>query len=233
MTKNHKVRALLLAAVVLAAMNLTACKKAPTASTGTSGSTAASSTSTSSVATSAPTTQGQAATLPTATPNGGGSKGTTGTAKPGGGSTTTTTSAQSTAIGPFKELPNPGIAAQTVNSPYPAGKKLPPLASAPSDTISALKLGTIPAGSAYKVTLRPYGIGPSLLLGSRLAVKLDKVTPKNGAPANKLIDGANLLVLVDTSHGGTITKGGTYTAWIVFQSDGSKLIPVMSRVSKQ
>lgn len=131
---------------------------------------------------------------------------------------------------PFKKLPDPGIAARKVTSPLPKGEKLPPLTEAPADSISALKLGLVPDGSRYFITMRPYGIGPDMVLGSRVAIRVDASTPMGSSPALKGIVNANLLVLVDTSHGGTVALGGTYTAVLTFRSDGTKLLPILSGV---
>jgi len=221
MTNNRKVRAGVVTLVVVmlaSAALLTACKKAPTTSSSTgNSSTTTSATATSTAGTS--TAQGQTATIPTATAN---------TTSPGGKTGSSTNSTETGAFGPYPELPDPKIAARTVTTPIAAGQKLPPLKTAPDDTISGFKLGTVPDGSVYKITMRPYGIGPSILLGSRLAVRIDAAKPMAGAPALSSIVGANVLVLADTLNGGKVTTGGTYTAALVLRSDGSKLLPVMS-----
>ena len=79
--------------------------------------------------------------------------------------------------------------------------------------------------------MRPYGIGPSIVFGSRLAIRVDSAKPVGNAPANNQIVDANVLALVDTTNGGTVTKGGTYTATLIFRSDGTKLLPVLSKVA--
>lgn len=132
------------------------------------------------------------------------------------------------AIGPFPPLPDPGLPAKKVTSPVAKGETLTLLTEAPDSTISALKLGAIPDGSEYTIKMRPYGIGPSMVFGSRLAIRVDSATPVQKTPANNTIVNANLLVLVDTTHRGTVTVGGTYVALLTFRSDGTKLLPIMS-----
>jgi hypothetical protein len=68
-------------------------------------------------------------------------------------------------------------------------------------------------------------------LGSRLVIRVDSATPVNKAPADGKIANVNMLVLVDTTHAGTVTKGGTYTATLTFRDDGTKLLPILSDVS--
>lgn len=131
---------------------------------------------------------------------------------------------------PFPALPDPGIPARAPgSSTAPKGATLAPLTEAPKSTISGLKLGTVPEGSRYRITLRPYGIGPSMLWGSRLAIRIDSSIPM-GAPKLSVIVNANVLAVADTTADGTITKGGTYMATLQFLSDGNKLIPVLSAV---
>jgi hypothetical protein len=132
------------------------------------------------------------------------------------------------ALRAFPPLPDPHLPAVDPSAPAATGETLAPLKTAPPSTTSALKLGTVPDGASYTVVLRPYGIGPSIALGSRLAVRVDSAKPLLGAPVNSQIVNSNVLVLVDTTHGGTITKGGTYTVRVTFRSDGTKLLPIMS-----
>lgn len=137
----------------------------------------------------------------------------------------------SSSLKPFPPLPASGLPAHAATSPAAPGEKLAPLTDAPNPTISGLRLSAIPNGSQYKIRMRPYGIGPSLLLGSRLAIHVDSVTPVSPAPVESAIMNANVLALVDTTHGGTVTQGGTYTATLTFRSDGTKLLPVLSKAT--
>jgi hypothetical protein len=173
----------------------------------------------------------------TGTPTSGGKATSGGTAA--GGSTTSGGSTSSGAGGAspnsavptlqvFPALADPGIPAQTVTSPVPKGQTLAPLTAAPDPTISALKLGAVPEGAQYTIRMRPYGIGPSMVFGSRIVLRVDSATPLAGMPANPGIVNTNLLVIVDTTDGGTVTKGGTYSATLTFRSDGTKMLPIMS-----
>jgi hypothetical protein len=151
-------------------------------------------------------------------------------ATPGTAPTTSGVNPALSPLKPFPPLPDPNVPARTVTTPEAAGKILAPLTDAPDPTISGLKLGSVPDGARYEIRMRPYGIGPSLILGSRLAILVVSATPAHGTPVHKGIVNANILALVDTTHGGAVTKGGTYTARLTFRSDGSKLIPIMSDV---
>lgn len=152
---------------------------------------------------------------------------TAGILPPKGGKSTGSANAT---LQPFPAMPAPKLPARKVTEPVAAGQPLAPLSDAPGITISALKLGTMPNGSAYAIRMRPYGIGPSSSLGSRLVIRVDSAKPIGKAPANSKIVRANVIALVDTRHGGTVTKGGVYSATLAFHSDGTKLLPVISQV---
>lgn len=129
---------------------------------------------------------------------------------------------------PFEPLPDPKIKAKPAKTPEPKGEKLAPLTSAPANTLSGLKLDMIPDGSRYTIVMRPYGIGPDMLLGSRLVIHVDSATPVGSAPVLSQIVDANVLALADTGNGGSVTRGGTYNATLTFRSDGSKMLPILS-----
>jgi hypothetical protein len=128
-------------------------------------------------------------------------------------------------------MPDSTLPAVTLVSPLASGQDLAPLAEAPADTISGLKLDELPDGATYEIVMRPYGIGPDSLFGSRIAIRIDSATPLMGAPKYDTIVNANLLVVVDTDNGGTVEKGGTYTARLTFRSDGTKLLPILTKVT--
>ncbi len=129
---------------------------------------------------------------------------------------------------PFPPLPESKLPAITPNSPAAPGATLAPLKSAPNPTIVALESGTTPEGAQYKITMRPYGIGPDIIFGSRIAIRVDSATPIKSAPKNDKIEDANLLVVANTNDGGDVTKGGSYTAVLTFRSDGEKMLPILS-----
>ena len=100
-------------------------------------------------------------------------------------------------------------------------------------TLSAVDLGLAPNGAQFKIVMRPYGFGPSTVYGSGLVILVDSSKPVGKAPAKvaSRFAKSNLLVVVDTTHGGTVTKGGTYTATITLRSDGTKLLPILSQAA--
>lgn len=165
----------------------------------------------------------------------------TGTAGPGGrpvvtpatnpSGTTTGGAPVGRGLKPFPSVPDPHLPARDATSPAPAGETLAPLTEAPAATISGLKLGTTPEGAKYRVTMSPLGLGPSIPLGSRLVLHVDSVAPLAGAPVIRPLADANVLALMDTTHGGAVTKGGTYTATLTFRTDGTKLLPILSGVA--
>jgi hypothetical protein len=126
-------------------------------------------------------------------------------------------------------MPDPGVDAQNLTSPAAVGQTLPPLIAAPKPTLYALKTGQIFSRSTYDIVMRPYGRGPSSVWGSGLVIKVDSATPVGATHVYKKIIGANILVIVDTNDGGTVTKGGTYSAVLTWRSDGTKLLPILSK----
>jgi len=104
---------------------------------------------------------------------------------------------------------------------------LAPLKEAPSNTISGLKVGLLPEGSQYFISFSPYGYGPDSVLGSCVAIKVSSAKPLGSAPENKTIAKSNMLVVMNTDRAGEVTKGGNYTAILVFRSDGQKLVPII------
>jgi hypothetical protein len=175
------------------------------------------------------TTTGSATATGTATKPGGSTSSTT-TAPGGNGSGTSApdTNPALSPLRPYPRLPDPGLPARVMTSPAADGEKLAEVAEELESTISALKLGKVPDGSRYQITMRPYGIGPSIALGSRLVIRVSSASPMASAPELDRIGNANVLALADTTHGGDVTTGGTYTAYLTFRSDGSKLIPILS-----
>jgi|GEM_PF-3154708 len=159
-------------------------------------------------------------------------KGDPATADKGGkpSSNSKTPAASEKPLTPFSRMDDPGLPAKALTSPERAGEPLAPITEAPDPTISALKIGILPEGATYQIVTRPYGIGPDSPFGTRLVLRVDSAKPLGGTPANKRIAPANLLVVVDTTRGGAMTKGGTYTAILSFRSDGSKLLPVIRGV---
>ena len=135
------------------------------------------------------------------------------------------------ALAPFPKLPDPGIPAQAPKAPVADGKTLAPLTSAPASTISGLAFGMVPEGSQYTIRMQPLGIGPDSFQGSGLVIFVDSAKPVGSAPENSKIVNENVLAIVDTTQGGTVTKGGTYTATLTFRSDGTKLLPILSQAS--
>jgi cytoskeletal protein RodZ len=186
--------------------------------------------STSATSTSASTTTSASANASSTTKPGGTATSTASTSDGSNGTVSDTNPALSPLI-PYPKLPDPGLPARTMTSPAANGAKLAPVAEAPDPTISGLKLGQVPDGSRYQITMRPYGIGPSIALGSRLVIRVTSAKPMAPAPKLDVIANANVLALVDTTHGGKVTTGGTYTAYLTFRSDETKLLPIISNVA--
>ena len=131
---------------------------------------------------------------------------------------------------PYNPVKIPNVPAKAPTAPVSSNTALGPLTTAPAGTISGLKIGLIPGGTQYKIVMRPYGFGPTILLGSRVAVHVDSASPVGTVAVVKSIVNANVLALMDPAQAGAVTKGGTYTATMTFRSDGTKLLPVLSDV---
>jgi len=203
-----------LAAIALGTALMTTDSDEPSPGTLTNGTTSAGNTSTVAATGTAPGTQpGQNAGGTQTPPNG---------ANPSNPTAGTNTNPGLPALKPFPQIPDSGRQAQQVTAPVESGEALTPLTEAPEDTVSALKLGTVADGTRFIIQMRPYGYGPSSFLGSGVVIRIDSSTPPTLAKDN-------YLVIANTTDGGGVTKGGTYTAVVTFRSDGSKLIPILSK----
>ena len=155
-----------------------------------------------------------------------GSSGGNGTAGTSGGSSTVV---QSSSLPVFQTVDSTKFTTQTRTTTAGSGEALGWVQT--SDKFNyALQLGIVPDGTAYKVTMSPYGYGPNdEKYGSQLALHVDSATPIGNAPAtNNHLTNTDVAALVDTANGGTVTTGGTYDATITFRSDGTKLRMVLS-----
>ena len=159
-----------------------------------------------------------------------GTSGTGGTAGTSGTSGGSSIKPQSSSLTAFAPMSTTGFTTQTRTTPAVAGEALGFMAQTPSKFTYALQLGFVPDTSAYKVTMRPYGLGPTNdTYGSQMAIHVDSFTPIGSAPSkNTHLEDADIVALVDTGHGGAIKTGGTYDATITFRSDGTKLRMVLS-----
>ena len=69
-------------------------------------------------------------------------------------------------------------------------------------------------------------VGPDEVL-----IRVESAEPRGDAPALSAIENANLLVVMDTDHEGTVAQGGTYDAYLTFRWDGSQMLPILSDVA--
>ena len=154
---------------------------------------------------------------------------------PGAGLTTST-------IGPGSETaalpPLPpsqaDLAPTAVDAPLASGVPLPPLSSSPADLISSFEAGLVPSGSSYAITLRPWGMGPIASSGRTVVITLDSIVPVGAAP-NAFVGFRKraVLAVMAAAHGGTIERGGSYSAILTFVTSGGQLVPVLSKVTPQ
>jgi hypothetical protein len=121
-----------------------------------------------------------------------------------------------------------GLKAVEATGPLAAGEPLPPLAASPPGLITSFQEGLVPSGSEYKVTLSPWGLGPSDAAGRTAVVTINTITPANGSP-DKFAGLRNraILVVMDAKAGGTIGRGGWYSATLVFIDSGGRLVPTL------
>lgn len=133
----------------------------------------------------------------------------------------------------YPPLPNPNLPPKAPKAAAPVGATLAPLTESPANTIAAVQIGKIPEGSAYSIVMKPYGIGPPNSFGSRIAIRIVSVKPIGRAPSFAPLKNANVLVVADTTNGGSVTRGGTYAATLTFLSDHSQLLPVLSTAKAQ
>jgi hypothetical protein len=209
-------------AIVAVAAALFVTSRKPSSPTGPTTGAPSTTTSSTAGATTSGTVEGQSTSATSTDSGGASSQGTKGG---------TTTDPNAGPLKPFPHLPDPGIAAESRTAPAAPGETLPPLTEAPSKTVYALALGKVFSRGQYTIVMRPYGLGPDSMWGSGLVIRVDSAKPVGKAPANIGIANSDLLVIPNTTDGGTVTKGGTYKATLTFRSDGTKLLPILSKAS--
>lgn len=109
--------------------------------------------------------------------------------------------------------------------PLAEGETLPPLSSTPPRIVSSFPVGSMPAGSSYRVVMRPWGLGAAGPLGRTVVVTVDSMTALSGAPSRTGMRGRPLLVVMGTGPGRTVARGGRYSAVLAFVVDGDRLVP--------
>jgi len=177
----------------------------------------------------APSLPGSTATLSSAVMSGAASS--PSSSSPPASSTPTAPSAPTAAVLPPLPRSQVGLKPVSPDGPLAAGRPLPPLSTSPASVISGLQQGVVPSGSAYKVTLRPWGMGPPAPQGRTAVVTIYSILPSHGAPASLTrFKGRVLLVVMDAKGGGTIERGGTYTAFLTFVAAAGRLVPVLTEV---
>jgi len=110
------------------------------------------------------------------------------------------------------------------------GSELTTVTQPPAKTLSMLSTDTASAGSTYRVTFSVYGFGPNT--GSvKTAVILVSKSVVEGEPAKPFdFNGRNVLVRLDPSAAGALTRGGTYSGIITLRQSGDTLVPWLGDV---
>jgi hypothetical protein len=123
-----------------------------------------------------------------------------------------------------------GLKPITPVGPAASGEPLPPLTASPTGLFTAFQPDLVPSGSAYSVTLRPWGMGPDDPAGRTAVVTLYSIVPTAGAP-DKFggLKRHPLLVIMDAQAGGTMELGGPYAAVVTFVASNGKLVPMLSQ----
>jgi hypothetical protein len=113
--------------------------------------------------------------------------------------------------------------------PFAAGEPLPPLSSSPPGLITSFQEGLVPPESAYMVTVRPWGLGPDDPAGRTAVVTVDSIAPAGAAP-DKFggLKGHAILIVMNAKAGGTLERGGRYSAVLSFTATGGRLVPSLS-----
>jgi hypothetical protein len=122
-----------------------------------------------------------------------------------------------------------GLKPVAPTGPLPAGEPLPPLSASPAGLITSFQEGLVPAGSAYNVTLLPWGMGPDDPAGRTAVVTIDSIVPSGNAP-DKFAGLKNhaIFVVMNAKAGGTLERGGAYSAVLTFVAVGTRLVPTLS-----
>lgn len=136
--------------------------------------------------------------------------------------------ATSSAIPPLPKS-QVGLKAIEASGPLTAGEPLPPLTASPPGLITSFQEGLVPSGSAYNVTLRPWGLGPNDPAGRTAVVTIDTITPSGAAPDKFVgLKRRAIFVVMNAKAGGTLERGGSYSAVLSFVAAGGHLVPTIS-----
>lgn len=111
--------------------------------------------------------------------------------------------------------------------PLKAGDPLPPLAASPAGLVSGFAKSAAPAGSAFEIIFRPWGMGPVSPMGRTIVAT---VYSAQGAGPNSLLAKRTVLLIMDSRRGGTVTQGGTYRGTVTFTQTSTGAVPVLSKV---
>jgi hypothetical protein len=122
-----------------------------------------------------------------------------------------------------------GLKPAVPTGPAEAGEPLPPLSASPPGLITGFQEGLVPAGSAYGVKLRPWGMGPDDAAGRTAVVTIYSIAPSGGAPDRfASLKNHTILVVMNAKAGGTLERGGVYSAALTFVAVGTRLVPTIS-----
>lgn len=149
-----------------------------------------------------------------------------------GSATSSTAGPSATPSGVLPPLPpyQRDLAPVAPTEPAKADQPLPPLSSAPPGLISGYTEKVVEDGTAFKILFRPWGMGPNDTMGRTVAATVYDVTPLGDAGLAGLLKRKNILLVMDASDGGTVSRGGTYRAILTFRSGKQGRVPVISKV---
>lgn len=123
--------------------------------------------------------------------------------------------------------PGQSIPGPRPTDPVAEGATLGTISTPPPDTLAKIDAGKLAADAVYTVTFSPFGYGPPLG-GRTLVMRIDDAQPENESARAMDMNGRNVLALI--GPGVDITKGGTYTGTLTFQSQGNLLVAVIGDV---
>lgn len=108
--------------------------------------------------------------------------------------------------------------------PAAAGSELETVTIPPAQTLAFIAETRGSSGDTFRVSFRPYGLGPVRPEGPTLVVRMDSASRSSSNESSLLIaNGTNAIVLASPSQLDAVSRGGTYAGTIELVPSGGAL----------
>jgi len=112
--------------------------------------------------------------------------------------------------------------------PVPVGEALQTLSEPPERSLWALSTDSCDAGVEIAVEFEPYGVGPSSL-GSSIVALVSDATPGSVDARVPALKGRNVVLILGQV---SVTSGGRYSGTVITRKQGDRIVLVLQDVSR-